>query len=124
NGSGKLDSGGASADDDEVQRRVRAGLQHLAFSEFKSKQDTAANLNCVFNGLEAGGQIGPFVMPEVGVGGPGGDHEVVVIHGIAALEMDLPLIEVEADDLVHQHFDVLLVANNGANRRGDIGGRK
>src|SRR6185437_11556296 len=35
--------------------------------------------------------------------------------------MDMALGEVEADGLVHEDFDVELVAHDGADRRGDVG---
>ena len=83
-GAGKFDAGGPSADDDEVQFGVGAGLYHFALGQFKGEQDAAANFGCVLDGFEAGRELGPVVFAEVGVGGAGAQDEVVVFdHGAA-----------------------------------------
>ena len=73
-GSGQLDAGGPTADDDEIERRVPAVFDHLALGQFKGQQDTAANLSGVFDGLEARRKRSPVVAAKVGVGGSGGEH--------------------------------------------------
>ena len=78
NGAGQLDAGGAAADDDEVERRMPAVFLHLALGQFKGKQNAAANFEGVLDGLEAGRERFPIVMAEIGVGGSGGEDEVVV----------------------------------------------
>ncbi len=77
-GAGQLDAGGPAADDDEIERRVPAVLDHLALGQLKGQQHPAANLGGVFDGLEAGRERSPLVVAEVGVGGAGGQHQVVV----------------------------------------------
>ena len=85
-GAGEFDAGGATADDDEIERRVGAGFEHFALGELKGKQNSAANLDGVFDGLQAGGERFPLVVAEVGVGGAGGQHEVVIRNFGAAAE--------------------------------------
>ena len=121
---GQLDAGGAAADDDEVEGGMAAGLLHLALGEFEGEEDAAADLGGVLDGLEAGGELGPVVFAEVGVGGTGGDDEVVVLEHGAGLELDVVLGKVEADGLVHEDFDVLMVAQDGADGLRDVGGRE
>ena len=75
---GKFDAGGASADDYKIQRLVRHAGSCLALREFKGQQDPAANFQRVFNGLEARSKGLPVVMAEVGVGGSGGHHQIIV----------------------------------------------
>jgi len=53
-GSGQLDAGGSAANDDEVERRVPAVLDHLALGQFEGEQDTAANLGGVLDVLSPG----------------------------------------------------------------------
>ena len=77
-GSGQLDAGGSAADDDEIERRVPAVFDHLAFGQFEGQQDTAANFGGVFDGLESRRERNPVVAAKVGVGGSGGQHKVVV----------------------------------------------
>ena len=70
--------GGSAADDDEIERRVPALLQHLALGQFEGQQHAAANLGGVFDGFEAGRERLPLIVAEIGVRGAGGEHEVVV----------------------------------------------
>ncbi len=111
---------GATADDDKVQFRLNARLQHLAFGEFKSKQDAAADLGGVFKALEAGSEPGPLVVPEVGVRGAGGDDEVVVLEAGAGVEQNAARSDVESDDLVHEDFGVGMAAQDAADGLRDI----
>ncbi len=77
-GSGEFHAGGTASDNDEVEGRVPAVLDHLALGEFEGKKDAAANLEGVFDGLEAGGKGRPLVPAKVGVGSAGGEDQVVV----------------------------------------------
>ena len=53
-GTGELDAGSTSADDDELEWRVGSGLLHLALGEFEGEKDTAANLGGVLAALSWG----------------------------------------------------------------------
>src|ERR1700728_2022473 len=92
--SGKFDASGAAADDDEIERMMGSGLQHFALGEFEGEEDAAANLDRVLDGFEAGSEGLPLVVSEVGVGGAGGEHEVVVGHFGTAAEADTAAGEV------------------------------
>ena len=59
-GAGELDAGGAAADDDEVEGRVPALLEHLALGQLEGQQHAAANLDGVFDGLEARREAAPI----------------------------------------------------------------
>ena len=48
-GAGELNAGRTAADDNEIERGVRAGFKRLAFCKLKREQHTAANLGCIFN---------------------------------------------------------------------------
>ena len=124
-GAGQLDAGGPAADDDEVERRVPAVLDHLPLGQLEGQQDAAANLDGVFDGFEAGSERRPLVVAEVGVGGAGGEDEVVVRElGAAEPRVTWRAADVDADDLVHEHLGVLLVAQDGADGLGDVGRRE
>ena len=115
---------GPAADDDEIERRMPALLDHLPLGQLEGQQHAAANLDGVFDGLEAGRERLPLVVAEVGVRGAGGEHKVVVVELSAAGQRHLPRGDVDADDLIHQHFGVALVAQDGADGLGDVGRRK
>ena len=56
-GAGQFDAGGPSADDDEVQFRVGAGLYHFPLRQLKGQQDAAADFGGILDGLEARAHI-------------------------------------------------------------------
>ena len=119
-GAGDFDAGGSPADDDEVQFGVGAGFHHFALGQFKGEQDAAANFGCILNGFEAGRVLGPVVLAEVGVGGAGAQDEVVVFHHCAAVQEHAVIVGFEADDFVHQYFDIFVFGKDGADGLGDV----
>ena len=123
-GAGQFDASGTTADDYEVERRVPALLKHLALGELEGQQHAAANLDRVFNGFEAGRERFPFVVAEVGVGGAGGQDEIVVVEACAAGERDLARGGVDGDDFIHEDLRVVLAAQDGADGLGDVGRRE
>jgi hypothetical protein len=96
----------------------------VALGEFKSKQNPAANFGSVFNGLQPWGQGSPVVMPKIGVSGPGGEHQIVVIEFGAAAQFDEPGRLVNAHHLFHEYLGIRLIAQDGANRLRDVGRRE
>src|SRR6202011_4038267 len=84
---GELDACRATADDDEVQRRMGAGLHHLPLRQLESQQDATANLYRVFDGLQSGREFRPLVVAKIGVSGTGGEDEIVVIEVDVAGEL-------------------------------------
>ncbi len=123
-GAGEFDARGAAADDDEIQRRMPTLLHHLPLGQLEGKQNPAANLDRVFNGLEAGRERLPLVVAEIGVRGAGREHEVVVVESRAAAQHHLPSNHVDADHLIHQDFSVVVMAQDGADGLGDVGRRQ
>ena len=63
----RIKSGGAAADNHEVERRMCPLLHHLALGKLEGQQHTAPYLGRVFNSLQAGSKLGPVTPPEVGV---------------------------------------------------------
>ncbi|GGA68523.1 hypothetical protein GCM10011507_20050 [Edaphobacter acidisoli] len=56
--------------------------------------------------------------------GSGGDDEIVVLKLRPGFELHTLLCEVEADGFVHENFDVLVIAENGADGLRYLSGRK
>ena len=123
-GAGEFDASGAAANDDEVERRMRAALHHLAFGKLEGKQNTATDLGRIFDRLQARSKLGPVVLAEVGVRRTSGDDEVVVLQLDARLEVNALLRKIEADSFVHQDINVGMVAHERADRLRNIGRRK
>ena len=123
-GAGQLDAGGATADDDEIERRVGAGLQHFALGQLEGEQNAAADLDGILDGFQSGREGFPSVVAEVGVGGAGGQHEVVVGDFGSAAKTDAAALEIEGDGFVHEDFGIGVVAQDAADGRGDLGRRK
>ena len=79
-GAGQFHAGGPAADDHEVERRMPAVLLHVALGQLEREQYAAADFGGVLQGFEARRQIRPLLVAEVGMGGAGGQHQVVVRH--------------------------------------------
>ena len=100
--SGKFDAGGAASDDDKLQgdplgRRYGAlAARLLPLGQFESQQHTAADFERVFNRLQTGRKRLPFLVAKVGVGGPGGDDQIVEIERLL-LRDDFLLLQIEID---------------------------
>ena len=54
--------------------------------------------------------------------GARGDDQRVVFEGGAVGERDAPRLRIDVDDFTHQDAGVLLAAQHGAQRRGDLAG--
>src|SRR4029079_29289 len=69
---------------------------------------------------EALGVRGPIVMAEERVVGPGRDDQRVVGDGAAVRDVDLALIDIDADRLAENDRRVLLTREDRAQRLGDV----
>ncbi len=73
--------------------------------------------------LQARRDLFPFVMAEIGVPGAGRDDQVVVVD-LAAIGHHRLLLGVDAGHLGELNAAIPVAAQNAADRRGDVGGRK
>ena len=121
---GEFDAGGPSSDNNEVEGRVRALLHHLPLSKLKGEQNAAANFGGVFDGLEAGRERTPFVVAEVRMRSAGGDDEVIKCELRSRGTSNGTRCGVDANDFIHEHGGVGLVAEDGADGLGYVGGRE
>src|SRR5579872_1303631 len=117
--SGKLNARWTTAYDHEVQRKMRFATESLLLSQFKSKQYAAADLEGIFDGLQAGRVRLPIIVAKVGMAGSGGDDEVVIRH-IEIGQADDAICEVKVLYLAEQHFNIVVVANDPADRRSNL----
>ena len=117
-GARHLDARWPGADDREGQRRALGRFVLLEFRLLEGQQKARADVGRLVDGLEAGGELLPFVVAEVVGLEPGGDDQIVERVGFV-VELDRLCLEVDALDLVHEHAAVLLAADDAPNRRGD-----
>ena len=94
-------------------------LVGLALGDLERNEDALAYLEGVLEGLQAGGQQLPVFVPEVGVSGPGGHDEEVIV--------DLPIgkddpsrRQVDRSGLGEQDLHVILATENPADRSRDV----
>ncbi len=76
NGTGQLDAGRAT-DDDEGQQPPPLVVGAGCLGAFECEQDTGANAGRIFDDLEAGREFLP-ILPEIEVARSGGDDEIVI----------------------------------------------
>ena len=120
---GHLDSGRPAANHDEGQQRGPLLRIALPLRVLERQQHTPPDLEGILERLESGRDAPPLVVSEVRVGRPGGDDQEVVVDHAVGQEQAIALA-VHADGLREQHFDVLLPAENPADRRGDVARRE
>ena len=122
-GAGQLHAGGATADHHELQPALPRLRIRFALGGFEGRQHAAADRQRVLERLQPGGVPGPVVVAEVGVGGAGGDQQVVVVQR-AAGQRHPPRGQVDRQRLVQPHRDVFLLAQDVPQRRRDVGRRQ
>src|SRR5579863_2660300 len=77
NGSGKLYSCRTCADHNKVERMVASTRERVQFRQLKRKQNPAANLQGIFNGLKPRRIFFPFRMAEITMSRSRGYDEIV-----------------------------------------------
>jgi len=118
-GAGELNAGGPAADDDEGEMRGALGRIRFDFRRLERAQQARADEGRLLDGLHAGGEVAPVVVTEVVVDGARREHQVVVADG-DAIGNDPSRREIDRLDLRQHHPRVLLIAQDGADRLGDI----
>ena len=119
NRAGQLDSRRAASNNDEIQRRRRFSGSSLPFRQLKGEQHAAANFERVFNALQPGRKRLPLVMAEVGVGGAGRNHEVVIGQVLFG-GVDDVTVEIEALNFFEQADHVRVGAKHRSDGCGDF----
>src|SRR5579863_3224496 len=98
----------AAAHDYKIQRLVRVALRGLAFSEFKSQEYPAPDLNRVLDRLKPRRKIFPFVVTEISVASTRGHNQGVIRNFQFACPYQSPL-EVESRHGGHEHVGVFIL---------------
>ena len=123
-GSGEFHPGRPGADDGEgepgrLRRRIR-----LHLGTFEGRQDASANGQRIVEGFQPRREAGPVVMPEVGMRGTGGQHQVIVVMCLA-LGIDHPLARgFDHARFSHQNGDIALPTQDVAQWRGNVRSRQ
>jgi hypothetical protein len=123
-GARELNTGGASAYDDERKPGSALGRIRLALGMLEGKQDAAANLERVIERFERGRMLRPVIVAEVAVGRTCSNDERVVRQRAAVIELDGFLRYVDCGCLAEQYRCVFLVGEDVADGCGNRRRRK
>jgi hypothetical protein len=121
---GHLDARRTAADHHEGQVLPLAIARWLALGPLEGHEDAAPDRHGVVERLQTRRVLGPGVVAEVGVGHARGDDEGVVRQRRTLPQHELAVVESHAHDIVEQHPDVGLAAEDPADGRRDVGRRE
>ncbi len=105
----------------KLSQADRSAWVGLALGDLEGEEHPSADLQGIREALEAGGELLPFVVAEIGVGGACGDDEEVERH-LAIGQDDNVAGWVDGLGVGEEHLGVGLAAENAADRAGDVGG--
>ena len=123
NGAGHFHAGGAAADNDEGQEPRLLGFVLDHFGALEGEEKAPPDLGRVRDVLESRRERRPIVVAEIGMRRAGGEHEIVV-RQIEFRRVDAVRRDVDGGHLRHDHADVFLAADDGADRPRDIARRQ
>ena len=123
-GAGEFDAGRAGADDDEGQKRRAPRRIALALGALEGDQNAPPQRGGVLQRLQAGRERLPFVMAEISVARAGGEHQRVVGQRVAVIEQHALVCRIDAAHGGEQGRDLGAVAQQIADRPGDLRGRQ
>jgi len=121
---GELDTGRSAADEHERHPRPAPVGIGLALGRLEGDQDPPPDLEGVLHRLQSGRDRRPFRMVEIGVMCAGRDHEGVVGDRSAIGDQDLAPLGVQADRFSEDDRRVPLLAQDRAQRLGDVARRQ
>ena len=120
-----LDSGRSAADDDEGHQRLAPGRIWLAIRLFERRQDAAADVERVLQGLQTRRVGRPLIVAEIGVVRAGGEDQIVVREASRILvEDDLLCRDIDGVDPGQDDVHVRLATQHRADRLRDVRRRK
>ena len=123
-GAGKFEASGAGTDDDEGEPGAGFGFRGGTFGAFEGVENFVTYGSGFLNGFETGGEGAPSIVAVIGSLRTGGDDEGVVGEGAAVAKKNFLGRGIEIDGFAEKDFGVLLAAEDGAERRGDLAGRE
>ena len=101
--------------------RVAAGS--LQFSQLKGEQNSTANLDGIFDGLQPGSKTLPFRVAEIRMA-RARSHDQVVVGNFPVLPFCHPTVELEILHLPQQDLDIFAATGDPADGGGDFGRRQ
>ncbi len=116
----QFDPRGAAADDHERELRRALAEYGVTFRRLERAQHAPADLQRVLERLEPRRVLAPLVVAEIGMRRAGGDDQIVVRKLHAVAEREDVRGGVDAHDVLEQHFDVALPAQDPADRRRNV----
>ena len=117
----QLDAGRAAPDDDEGEQSTFLLGIVGALGRFQRRQHAPPDLECVVEILETGRDRDPVVVAEIAGLGAGGDDQIVVPELDPVRQVHPPPGKIDPADLVQQDLDVCVMAEDPADRIGDVG---
>jgi len=114
---------GPAAHDDEGQQAAAFLRVVAVLGALEGEQDAAAHRRCILDRLQPRGDRGPFVVPEIGFAGAGGNDQLVVWDAPLAEQYRTPR-HVDARYGPEQHLSIGLASQDAADRRRDVRGRQ
>ena len=107
-----------------VSRRRCASRVRFTLGRFERQQHPPPHLERIVQRLQPGRARRPFGMAEVRVRRAGRQHEIVVRDRLGAVDHHAAPGGIDLAHVRQQHLDVLLVAQDPANRRRDVARRQ
>jgi hypothetical protein len=121
---GEFETSGTGANNDEGEPVAGFTFGGGAFSAFERIEQFVADGSGLFDGFQAGSDAAPLVFTEVGSFGAGPNDEGVVGEFSAVAEDNMFGDRVEVERLAEKDLNIFLVAENGAERSGNLGWRE
>jgi len=103
----------------KFKRRRRSSASVSISAAFESQQDTSADIGGIVDGLRRWAKGCPIVA-EIGVLGAGCDDKMIEPDG-ASFAQDFFVRDINGGNLCENDLDVVLTAQNTADRRGNVG---
>jgi len=119
---GQLNPGRPRPDDDERELPPTDLRVGCPLGPLEGQQNPAANLTGVLQGLEPRREGLPLGVAEIGMPGPGGEHQVVIADPVTIGQQDLGSGRVHPGHVSQKHLDLAPATQDGPDREGDVGG--
>jgi hypothetical protein len=119
NGTCQFHTGGSRTNDDKGQQRLPLRWIRFLFGLLIGGEEALPNLQRALQTVHARRVWSPVVMAKVMVVGTGGDDEGVVGQFPTTVDHQ-PVLDVNSSHLAHERADVLGLAENLTQRRGNV----
>ena len=121
---GEFNSGRSATDDYQIHQAPAFICVRFVFGPLEGEQNSPSNLGRILDALKSGRQGLPIVVTEIGVARAGSKDEIVVGHMAPAHDRDRARRNIDADDLAQYDRNILVGANDAADRGGNVSRRQ